>query len=260
MLGIVIPLKAQVAARNWHSTSAMLQQTLASLENQTDRNFRFAVVGHDCPAFLAGDDAYVDCNFDLPPLAINGSYQNRADFDRIGDKNRKIVRGLQALSHFSITHWFYLDADDLLHRDFVSTVAQFNSDEGAVFDRGYLLFARENRIMRHRRLSEICGSTSVLPASAFEIPSGLDACALAQVPWCRYSHKHMARCLAELSGVRSRNVEQDLVTYVLGHGDNASDEFRMSFGAALKSWLKPRVFGRRITKHFRCDFAYRNCE
>ena len=122
-LAVVIPLKSQKVAKNWAATSRALSATLRSLRRQTSNAFVAVVVGHECPVISEQKGwSFHSLEIEIPELAAGGDYGKRDDFDRILDKNRKIARGVQLLWGSSPTHWFYLDADDVLDVGFVERV------------------------------------------------------------------------------------------------------------------------------------------
>jgi len=256
-LGIVIPLKSKVVAKDWLRTCELLERTLRSIENQTCSDYCAVVVGHEPPDRWPSDSiAFHSLDLPLPALAPGGSYHKRQDFDRILDKNQKIARGVQLLSSEPVTHWYYLDADDLLSNRFVEHICQLELNAGAILDGGYTIYEKEQRAIRVSNLSSICGSTSVLPASCFTVPSEISRDGIQAIPWCRFSHSRMLDFFEQQTDITCEVIAQPLVGYVLGHGDNASDEFRIQYLQRIKSWLKPRLAGSRIDKHFSNEFCF----
>src|SRR5829696_6359063 len=49
MVGFIIPFKSKAKSKNWELDSALLNRTLKSLLNQTDRGFKCYVVYSDLP-------------------------------------------------------------------------------------------------------------------------------------------------------------------------------------------------------------------
>jgi hypothetical protein len=50
-----IPLIARASARHWPLTEALLGLTLASVQAQTDQDFRVVIAGHDRPDLPSAD-------------------------------------------------------------------------------------------------------------------------------------------------------------------------------------------------------------
>jgi len=258
-LGIVIPLKSAVASRNWKRTCGMLEGTLRSILGQTSEQWEAVVVGHEKPEGVPSLDSgrvdFLSLDLPVPPLKPGGSYLFHRDFDYILDKNRKIVRGLQGLRDREITHWFVLDADDLLHRQLVekTVLPDEAKDQGALLNRGYLFYPDLKRQIPCDHLIQICGSTTILPSSWVEVPESL-AADWSGVPWCRLSHADMGLLFRERQSAPNFP-EERLIAYVQGYGDNCSDEFRQGLVRGFKAWLKPRLIGRRMDAGFCRDFS-----
>ena len=80
-LGIVIPLKAKLVAKDWPTTCKNLERTVSSILNQSSSNFQAVVVGHDCPEFIQtiSDDARSKIQFlkfDLFPPPQIGKHRS----------------------------------------------------------------------------------------------------------------------------------------------------------------------------------------
>lgn len=259
-IGILIPLKSKVVSRNWAITTACLEQTVKCLEHQTSFNWEAVVVGHDKPAFFDSQKlktrfTTVETPSPIPPSdgyrKVNWSWIR----DRAIDRNRKIIRGMQFLQNEGIDYWYYLDGDDLLHREFVERLAAIDLKAGAVLYEGYLWYPRSQRIISYTNMPIICGSTVIIRSADFEIPKSLDIEELGKVPYCRYTHMDLPRYFdAECNG-QYVNVLDRLLAYTVGHGDNTSDGFRDTFIKRLKSWAKPYIRGRRIDSGSLCDFS-----
>ncbi|QDV43245.1 hypothetical protein Enr13x_31000 [Stieleria neptunia] len=243
-LAIVIPLKSKRVARNWDVTCQALRRTIGSLSNQSIDRFSAIVVGHEPPELPERRFwRFHSLEISIPELAAGGDYGRRNDFDRILDKNRKIARGVQLLSSKTPSHWFYLDADDVLDSAFVETVLKIESP-GCIVDGGYQIDANNRRAIPNSNLSEICGSTCVLTSDVMEFPASLEPDEITRIPWCRYPHSRMDEFFSHELGRPFQRLRQPLVGYVTGHGDNCSDEFRSGISAKFKNWIKPRLLGR----------------
>ena len=215
-IGIVIPLKAASASRNWASTCERLVDTLASLGIQTSQNYEAVVVGHDCPAEIEWGKKVTFHAIDTPAPTLEIAKEFATDNRRFTlDKNRKIVRGMQALRNANIDYWFTLDADDLIHRDFVKTVSETRTDTGMLLNGGYLIYLPHKRCTPCNNMVQLCGSTSVLCSHRISIPESLDETEIEKVPWCRYAHMNMASYFKDELGSESLDITTPLIGYVL---------------------------------------------
>lgn len=259
-LGIVIPLKSKRVSRQWKSVVACLEGTLNSLKNQSCDRWFAVVVGHEKPeinwGLYADKVKWVKCLKELPTLREGGDYLNYADFDRILDKYRKISLGMRFLEgEDRLTDWFVLDADDLVHRDFVRVLRELPSQAGWVVERGYLWYKDLGRWKNTDRLLQFCGSTTIIRKDLFKVPQSDHDSELKKIPWCRLNHSEMIAFLSEKLGGASPSFPLDAIAYTLSHGDNCSDEFRSSPRQKVKLWIKKRLLTKPIESEFKEKFG-----
>lgn len=259
-LGILIPLKAKQVARNWSVTCACLEQTLKSIEAQTSDDWEAIVVGHDKPEFLESGSFKTQFSvLDKPaPTAPSHAYR-KVDWEwvkvRARDRNSKIIRGMQILSDKNIDYWYYLDGDDLIHKQFVETLMSQDLQAGATIHEGFLWYAASRRVIPYTNMPIICGSTAVIRTSDVEVPQTLDYSEWSKVPYCCYNHREIARYFEEEHNGRYVPVAERLLAYSVGHGDNTSDGFRDTPIKRLKAWAKPYILGRKIDQTFARNFS-----
>ena len=148
-----------------------------------------------------------------------------------------------------ISHWFVLDADDILATNFVSAILKLNPKSGALLSGGFSLDAETNRIRRRKRIYEICGSTSVL---ANHVVSESLA-ANGDVPWSRYSHARIEELFSKELDVDYATVEDPLVCYMTNHGDNCSVDFIKQ--TRLTKKLKDIILTKKRTDDFNRRFS-----
>lgn len=257
-LGIVIPLKSKTTSRNWNTTTEALRLTLNSVLNQTDSRFEIAIAGHEKPQLLS-EKKFADVTFGsidtVPPSLSHPSQfkENKSPF--IIDKNQKIVRAMQLLQKTRPTMWFYLDADDLLSTHFVSRVLKPDCQYGAVVDNGYFLYRRQWRKRQIKNLSAYCGSTSILSDKDCEVPKTLEPTCLDSVPWCRYPHSEMHAYFNSRAVQIYQIIQEPIIAYVIGHGDNCSDGYRQNLFTKIKTGVKPWLLGSPLNKNFEFEFG-----
>jgi hypothetical protein len=252
-LGIVIPLKSKIVSKDWGGVCQALQATIKSIEGQTSKQYECIVVGHERPDFFKTKVDQVDFQEVQGVEVSNYATWTPADRQKAitHDKNSKIFQGVLSLRQKAISHWFALDADDLIHREFVKTILGRNPRYGAIIERGYILNLREGLIFPNRRLHASCGSTSILADSV--LPEELNA--MCQLPWCRYSHIHIREYFEEELGVRCDILRERLVCYITNHGDNSSVDYKPSFAGRLKSLALRTIFRRTYTETSLAEFS-----
>jgi hypothetical protein len=256
-VGIVIPLKSKKISRDWQVTCQSLHATLRSIENQTNRSFTAIVVGHEKPDFLAHDFPNIMFeSIDIPPPD-----RTSKDFTHqklVEDKNLKIVTGIKSLrSKVEVDFWYQIDADDLLHSEFVNTVTKLQVS-AALIDNGYILFKNSGKIIPTNEMSQYCGSTSILADHLIKLPTVIDLQSIKCVPWASVAHKNMKDYLQERHPGDYKTLSPYLLCYVLASGDNISDSWRKSFYQKFCHFFKPYVKGEKIPKDLALNFSLKN--
>ena len=253
-VGIVIPLKSKKISRDWQVTCQSLHATLSSIENQTNRSFTAIVVGHEKPSFLEHD--FPDIMFES--IDIQPPDRASKDFTHqklVEDKNLKIVTGIKSLrSKIKVDFWYQIDADDLLHSEFVNTVTKLNVS-AALIDNGYILFKNSEKIIKTNEMSQYCGSTSILADHLINLPAVIDLQSIKRVPWASVAHKNMKSYLQEKHAGDYDILSPYLLCYVLSSGDNISDSWRNSFYQRICHFFKPYVKGKKIPKDLALKFS-----
>ena len=167
-LGIVIPLKSKLVSRNWDLTCDNLLRTLGSIQNQSDHCYRVVVVGHEMPSFFNqmsqgfSHISFVSMSEISPPVLTADKLTNQLLYEK--DRCSKILKGVQFLRSLygGVERWYALDADDLIHRDFVKKINKVKAAEAIILNRGYVYYRSSGIFNRENEFSLYCGSSSIL--------------------------------------------------------------------------------------------------
>jgi hypothetical protein len=258
-IGIVIPLKAKVISKNWEHVCDSVKQTVNSVLNQQCQKFRVAVIGHDCPAFLqnakhSGDNIFIDFNEFSPPQRTKDEPSNQLKYET--DRCSKILKGIMNLKKRDdeITHWFALDADDLMHESFVSTLTQTPEFEGFLIKNGYFYFQQSGIFNKTNEFFIYCGSSAVISDKYFNLPKEINNKSFRAIPFGDVSHVHMDRYFESMN-ISYISPEAPLMMYVRGHGDNISDGYLDTFYVRLKQMVRMMVYMRILTSKTKRAFG-----
>lgn len=260
-IGIVIPLKAASVSSNWTTTCENLHATVKSVAAQTVDNFASLVVGHDKPLFLEGK--MTNCDFvsltEVSPPGVRDNEIQRETYLRYeADRCSKIHKGILELgkSNTGITHWFALDADDLIHREFVESLQPYAVFDAIIMDRGYTYFKNSGFLNYEDEFSAYCGSSAVLSDKLFKNQSDVVFGEnFRTIPFGAISHVSMKSKLVE-QGHSIAIPEKRLVTYVRDNGDNTSSKaYCGTFLKRLKQKFKMRMKTKPLTKSIKSDFG-----
>lgn len=225
-LGIIIPLKAKAVSKDWTLVERNLFATLRAISIQTDSDFKVAIVGHDKPSVSQLDTneqvSFYDCSRIPPPKvkklkgdALNQAYEN--------DRVRKIQDGIIYL-YDTCSHFFVLDADDLISCDFVAEIKKNRRADAIVFRRGYNLYA--DKVCFENNLDEYCGSTCCVQKKLVFVDSGECSITLEISDklisiFKLVSHVAMKRYLVS-KDLNVYTPRKRLVSYVRENGENIS--------------------------------------
>ena len=249
-LGIVIPLQSQSTARCWEQVEGRLRVTTGTLCQQTSNAWEAVIVGQDRPSLDALGLANLSfLKFDQPPPPA-GTGGLTGMWARRRDGQAKKVAGLRFLAaRRTITHWFFLDADDLLHEEFIATLSRMIPFDLAVVRHGHAYYPTQQRYRHINRIDQICGSTVILSDRWWSDPASPEGRRYGVI-----DHRH-TREYAALRGVPLHDYPGRGVAYVLGHGDN----LYRTVGRRLRVWFGSRLLARPCDPEFLRAFACEPC-
>lgn len=238
-LGIVIPLKSRLVSNNWSTTCDNLSSTVRSVLSQKNDNYEAVVVGHDRPDFFDELDPerkqkcqFVTFDEYTPPFKGEDEIENQLKYEF--DRCIKILKGVIFLAKEfpDITHWFALDADDLVRNDFVDVIAKYQNYDAVILERGFSYFKSTGVINIENEFSAYCGSSSIMSNRLMlPIPKVIDEKGFRSIPFGGISHVHMKQKLID-RGFSVAIPEDRVIMYVRDNGENISND------AYCNTWLK----------------------
>lgn len=257
MLGIVLPLKSKRVSNNWQLVCQNLEKSIASIQNQTDSNFDFIVVGHEAPDSIKemqwnGNPVFHSIEEVSPPLMENPT---QLDYER--DRVSKIAKGIQLIKsrNKKVNYWYPVDADDLLHKELVSTVNQSKQVAGFSIQNGFKYYAMNNRIILEKEMHAWCGSTGIVADEHINCPTTISHESIRSLVFCRYTHMGLTDFFEKELKLPFIIPEQPLLAYSIDHGENLSLFYRQKLIVKIKSKLKPYIKGQRANQAFYENFS-----
>ncbi len=171
MLAFITTLRHPQNAANYGRVEALLQDSLASLTQQTCDDYLVVIVGNRRPSFpLPERVRFVEVAFP-PPSTIKGPRTGPASV--IWDKGTKNAVGLLAARDFGPEYVMFVDADDFVHRDLAAFVHDRPGHAGWVVERGLMYSRRRNAYKRLKNFYRFCGTSFIIPFDAYDVPSHL---------------------------------------------------------------------------------------
>jgi len=250
-IGIVIPLKSKSNSRDWSVTSLSLKATVDSIENQTDDNYLVIITGHDCPDFLRN---YSNHKIIFKKAEFRTPDRNDPDFtvqNLINDKRLKIVSGLYELREKKLSFIYQLDSDDLIHKEFISSIKKYSKSDAIILKGGYLYYKKSQKYIETLELDKYCGSTVIAKSGSFDMPDKIDLDQITKIPWTKYRHMNIHKFFENTTHDSIKYLDDKLVAYVLSSGDNFSDRWRDSWFKKVKWSIKPYILGKRVNESFK---------
>lgn len=159
-----IPLVAKSVARDWERACQLLSCTLDSILNQTNPNFKVALICHDVPDIPKLLDPRVVILKSLSPIP---STPNEQMVDK-GHKKRLACAYLYGLGG----GWIMLvDADDLVSNRIVDYVCKSDAKYGLLIDDGWEFDCVIKKMTKAPRFNRMCGTSAIFKFSKNELPS-----------------------------------------------------------------------------------------
>jgi glycosyltransferase involved in cell wall biosynthesis len=161
MFVFITSVKHPHHSKSYEKVWGLLKNTLKSICNQTDDDFRVIVVCNDVPdefkdiSTVAGHTTFVRVPF--PPIPRNDE-QPKAHIKL--DKGTKRAVGLREAAKYSPDYVMFFDADDFVGRDIVEYCRAHPGRNGWYIHKGYLLlgdlYAKQNHFNRR------CGTCNII--------------------------------------------------------------------------------------------------
>jgi hypothetical protein len=213
-----ISLASRQVSSDWTRTSDLLGHTLRSLLAQSDSRFEVMVCGHEQPEIEEMNDSRVRFIVsDAKPPTDPRRYRT--------DKMRKRRLIGAALRELGGGYFFPLDADDLVHRDFVKHVRETDNKRGYAIMSGYALDYSGRKLapipgVWASDYNRVCGSSALIYFHEDELP--LDGENEEDLYFNLFQSHAYWPVMAEEFGRRLDPLPFAAGVYVLNHSQNLS--------------------------------------
>lgn len=168
MIAFTIALKSKQVSRNWKYTCSLLERTLHSIYNQTNKDFKVIIVCHEKPTLSSSypDIIYYQVNFPPPEKSYHQMVLDRDLKEILG---RKVAKSLES------DYIMVVDSDDCISKEICSYIQQKpnkHSEDVDVFfaDKGYMFYEESRKVVPKSGLYHCCGSTVALKTELCDVP------------------------------------------------------------------------------------------
>lgn len=183
MLVFIIPVKSARVSSDWEFFSKLVDRTVKSVLNQTDKDFKIIMVCHEVPAIENLDKIdVIPVNIALPQL-IDGDV-NHNNAQKENDKTSKIKVGFEHAKQYNPDFVMVVDSDDCISSK-IAGFANASKDHspGWFVSKGYN-YKEGSKIIfkKNRTFNFMCGTCVIIKPDYFMdmiIPD----------PWVHYAHE-----------------------------------------------------------------------
>ena len=214
MLTFIVPVKSKLVTADWDKFSQLFENTLKSICNQEDQNFKVVVVCHEKPisTFFHQNVHFLQVDFEPPntnaktKASTDSSYKSKEL-----DKGKKIILGVEyARKEFKTDYIMTVDSDDYISNHISSYVNNKGTDvPGWYLKKGYIYFEGKKFLVKTFKFNQLCGSSIIIKPDLFKYFIGVD-------PTFYFDH----RLTTINSNIELRKIPFAAGIYNVGNGEN----------------------------------------
>jgi hypothetical protein len=217
MLCFVMALKSPAASANWSVVERLFEQTLTSVCNQDDPDFRVIVVCNQVPRL--SKPAHHSVQFlvkDLPVPDVKAKHPHFIT-ETMLDKWTKLAHGLVVAGDVRPDFVMLMDADDLVSRRLASFANRNKASNGWIFRQGYY-WRYGTRWMEWTEHFN-CGTNSIVSSRFINFPKKVSNANMQDCVVLKNGHVTIERAMRE-RGTPLEPLPFSGAAWVSGHGDN----------------------------------------
>jgi hypothetical protein len=250
MIYFLLPLRSKLSTANWDLTVKLLNNTLKSVFNQTDPEFKAIIACHDMPVLKEDYDnrlEIIQVNFP-PPEHFK---------DHLTDKYYKKRILVHRVQEYGGKYIMFVDADDYISNRLVSWVKNHEHPSGWFIKTGYEYDAATNNLRITPRFNNICGTSAILNISNLIAPveTAFTNYKRKNKYLFDYGHNEWNRVLEEQNNTPLGIIPFKAAVYILNTGVNWTQSSREHIGLLRKIYrlLRPDVSP---NQKFRKEFCF----
>jgi len=222
LLTFIIPVRHPENSKNWQQAMDNLQDTVASIANQSHRDWRAIVVANtiaDIPPLPPQVELE---RVDFPPNAQHE--QNGLDVETFRDavrldKGRRLLAGL--LKARQSRFIMLVDDDDFVSCHLVAFTAARQSANGWSIGQGFVWGDGGNLVYCHKDFSALCGTSHIIRTDLYKIPDRFEDASETYIKRTLGSHRFIASDLAS-AGTPLDQLPFPGAMYRVGHAGSHS--------------------------------------
>lgn len=264
LIGFVIPFKPKCQSSDWAHDCRLLNRTIHSLLNQTNKDFAVYVVYTDLPINIVKNShiKYIPYFEPFRPYEeikqaekYIANFSNRKEYmARYFDKGKKVTYGCKFVKKDRCLYAMNVDADDLISNklvDFVSLNNRGGKADGWFIPKGFVWRDGSNILLRQRQMQDFNGSTHIIRSDIVPIPN------FTSTDWTDYNlfaaHGWTVNRLKNIYGKIMEPIPFECVIYVVHQSNNSNIGNKigiLSLKKILKMITRGQILSRNIKKEF----------
>ena len=198
LVTFIIPVRHQDNARDWRLLKANLDQTIASISNQTNDDCRGIIVANEGADLPDLPERFSVVRVAFPPNDMHeidkANVEDVYDAFR-ADKGRRVLMGM--LRARDSRFFMIVDDDDFVSARIVQHVAENPGANGWTIDRGYIWDDGGRLLLGYDEFNHLCGTSLIVRSDLYGVPERFEDASLDWIKSMLGSHVRIADILAE---------------------------------------------------------------
>jgi hypothetical protein len=198
LVTFIIPVRHQDNARDWSLLKANLAQTVASISNQTNGDWRGIIVANEGADLPDLPERFGVERVTFPPNDMHelgkASIEDFRDAFR-ADKGRRVLMGM--LRARDSRFFMIVDDDDFVSARIVQYVSENPDANGWMIDRGYIWDHGGKLLLGHDDFNHLCGTSLIIRSDLYGLPERFEHASLDWIKLMLGSHHRITDVLAE---------------------------------------------------------------
>lgn len=245
MFYFAIPLRSKKSSKNWMQVEKLFNDTIRSIYNQTNKNFKIIVACHDVPRMSVDIDERLEfITVDFPtPSTTN---------EQMTDKGYKKIYAMKRIKELGAGYVMFLDADDLVSNRLVDFTYSNNDKLGWLIDKGYKYDQASNKIKKTSNFHKLCGSSSILKYTPEDLPDEVKFPGYGEKTIKKhifqYPHAEVVDVYQNSKNCRINSLPFEGAIYITNNGENHSAS-NQNFKTKIKKRVKDILSSDRLNKN-----------
>jgi hypothetical protein len=198
LVTFIIPVRHQDNARDWGLLKANLTQTVASIANQTNNDWRGIIVANEGAELPDLPERFSAVRVTFPPNDLHEI--DKADIEAVydafrADKGRRVLMGMLAARDSRF--FMIVDDDDFVSARIVQYVCEHPDTNGWTIDRGYIWDDGGSLLLGYDEFNHLCGTSLIVRSDLYRLPERFEDASLDWIKSMLGSHVRIAGILAE---------------------------------------------------------------